>query len=667
MLPPDLRAAVAQQRWRRRHVLDAITIVRRQTKVDATTGAPERGSLRSTRVLCSGNRLTGGLRLHDRLTPREAALLASAVCSVRRIGLHRNRGPGAVRCRLLDDQGGDVTSVWARWLLGTKDLDQRPAGEPPSVPSTPMPPGQYVVTYRLILQAPALLSSVGNDAATVETLGFVSGASLLGAMVARWLRSHAAPDPAVDPAFRCLFLDGTVRWLHAYPEGGGERRLLPLPRSIVVDKTDEQRAFDLAGQEEPDPDVEWMAPRSMGFVGFNEDHTEIRGRAVALASRLHHQRDREAGRPTEANLFSYVAIDAGERFVGHVLCEDGEAATAVQELLAGGPVEVGRSRTATYGGRAAVEILHTDAADRWLEATPVTQGSEETPTRIVVTLLSDYLGRGSDGQPDPMALMKDLAPALGDGVRLLARFVAGRVVGGYVSKWRMPRPSHPALAAGSVLVFDAPEVNLAGITTLRWNGIGERCPEGFGRLAFHWHGTDAGALEARNESPYVQSPAAHDAASSPEFRRVEARLLRMEIQRALAQRAADEARLVRHKPPPALVSRLRARVRTAATALELVTFLHAADGKRAGRALDRARRGNKTWREWLLEVAGQANGGDPSWLPADLVVRLEQAGFHPRTIDAVEHWELLRTHLDTILEAMRRAAQAAARTGRGMA
>jgi hypothetical protein len=122
-LPDDLRAALAADKGiTPSQVLAALTTIRRQTSVDAVTGAPEDGSLRAVRAVVRGVMLVAPLDLHlpdaeglekgisgegqalpePLPTPQERAeaLLAACALAVRRGGLSRNRGRGRLALRL---------------------------------------------------------------------------------------------------------------------------------------------------------------------------------------------------------------------------------------------------------------------------------------------------------------------------------------------------------------------------------------------------------------------------------------------------------------------------------------------------------------------------------------------------------------------------------------
>lgn len=99
-LPHDLVNAVRSQETPREQVLASLTTIRRQTAIDAESGAPEQGSLRAFRVLLRETPLIAELDFETAPSDRTLALLAACVLSVRRGGSVRNRGRGRLQLLL---------------------------------------------------------------------------------------------------------------------------------------------------------------------------------------------------------------------------------------------------------------------------------------------------------------------------------------------------------------------------------------------------------------------------------------------------------------------------------------------------------------------------------------------------------------------------------------
>jgi hypothetical protein len=115
-LPALLRRAihdeVVRNEWTRDDVIHALTVVRRQTAVDAKTGVPDPHTLRATRVILRETSFEARLDFARRLEDPEKGWLAACVLGLRRAGVARNRGRGRLVASILDQTGDDVTRSW---------------------------------------------------------------------------------------------------------------------------------------------------------------------------------------------------------------------------------------------------------------------------------------------------------------------------------------------------------------------------------------------------------------------------------------------------------------------------------------------------------------------------------------------------------------------------
>jgi CRISPR-associated Csx10 family RAMP protein len=390
------------------------------------------------------------------------------------------------------------------------------------------------IVYELTLKSAALLTCDGTDANTVTTWPFVPGRTVLGALAGRWLarQGGSVSDPAASDLFRRLFLSGNTRFLHAYPAPDGVR-LLPAPHSLFVRKSSEvddkelyERAltYPLTESSSVGREVEQEFKKAdRCFIRMEGDQVVSYQPATRL--HMHHQRDRAKGRPTTNTgaIFHYEAIQAGERFIG-AMEVDGEESEQTEDcalltaLLSDGPLLLGRSRGAEYGGQAEVKILPLKS---WAEVSQKHTGSAESPPSdvLAVTLLSEYLGRDAvTGVLTPDAFESELRrefQSLGGELGSLQRsFVERQHLSGYVSVWRMPQPTVQVLAAGSVFVFSVNKPlseQRPGSPVLT---LGERRAEGCGRVALHWPGllqTDSARFSLRKNSSPAPRPMASKA------------------------------------------------------------------------------------------------------------------------------------------------------------
>lgn len=134
LLPGPLRRGVAPQvrAWRAAQeqeaappaealapedVLGALTTIRRQTAVDALSGAPEDRSLRALRLVVRGLVFCAVLTFERAPGLAALALLDASALGLQRLGQGRNRGRGRVRCTLLDGTSARLSGLYAGPLL----------------------------------------------------------------------------------------------------------------------------------------------------------------------------------------------------------------------------------------------------------------------------------------------------------------------------------------------------------------------------------------------------------------------------------------------------------------------------------------------------------------------------------------------------------------------
>ena len=140
-LPADFRMAVEQEyapllemssqtrerEWgrKRRTYLENFTALRRQTAMDAQTGAPLRNTLRTRRIIVRQTIFVAELDFREapqnlKKQDMEKWLLATCVKGFRRAGTGRNRGLGHLQAELFDHQpfslDGTVEAVTDQWF-----------------------------------------------------------------------------------------------------------------------------------------------------------------------------------------------------------------------------------------------------------------------------------------------------------------------------------------------------------------------------------------------------------------------------------------------------------------------------------------------------------------------------------------------------------------------
>lgn len=516
--------------------------------------------------------------------------------------------------------------------------------------------------YTLSLRAPAVFSSLGGDRNSSRTLPFIPGTALRGAT------AFGLGGPGLDAQrreqFRTVILDGTVRFLNAYPRAGG-RRTLPAPTSLRIDKdsaaglADALGVWDLAAftGEPGEDDTAWP---EASLSALMEPFVSI-GAAQPLrvdparGGRIHQQRDRLHGRAWKEEregsevahgaIFAYEFLDAGQEFDGLIQFYAKDQQTcdmlmATVKNVLGSQILLGRSRRAGYGGDATISWGR--ARDREVQGSGVISADLPSNTEFRALLTSPCITRDPDtGQIDPTRFADEIVEILGGRADVVRRRWNFELVGGFNRKWRLELPQALACAAGSVLVLrtKAP-IPFDDLLDLEHAGLGERVVEGFGRVVF----LDAPSQKLSLRIPPTPSPVAPKSSPSELVRFVEGRILDAAIERAVQEEAVRLAEHAKSPPSTSLLGRLRTATRAEPeVALRTLQAWLALEGphrlkRTALEQLDRCRFGRgERLATWLREMSG---GQDLQPLAEPLRLdALAQRWHVVSEATASEHWE----------------------------
>ncbi len=476
--------------------------------------------------------------------------------------------------------------------------------------------------FTLSLRAPAILNVVGGDPNSAATLGYIPGGAIRGTLAGRLGDPESRKESR--PLFQSLILDGSVCCLNAYPLDDGRRRTLPASTSLRSSK-EADRHLDLAafeGQDQatwPEDSVtvfpwRYVSLTSAQPVGINAE----------IGSRIHHQRDRQRGRAwTETRngrefphgaIFTYEYLQPGQTFGGliQVLAADeaecGQRINQIQEILKG-PIRLGRSRRAGYGGEA--EINWGSVQQREVSGEGVISKDLQPGDLFRLLLTSDCIVRDPrTGQIDPASLPELLRSRFGGRVTLCRLRWAFDLAGGFNQKWRMELPQARTVAAGSVLLLRAEErIPIDDLQALEHEGIGERRTEGFGRFTFLEVPVQQVKI-LRAAKSQVQKPSS----TAPELVAfIERRLLQSAVSREIEQLALTVAGRASRIPSPSLLGRLRVplRAQPAGALQTLAEWLGSGDCALRRPAQDQLRRcridpgtGPLSLATWLKDLVG---------------------------------------------------------------
>ena len=407
-------------------------------------------------------------------------------------------------------------------------------------------------------------------------------------------------------------------------------RLTPVPHSIREFKDTEGVVDFVEGISENIPPTKRLDPQyakiSFGLLGTQ---------AVKTERNYHHARaskNRRVGRALGAEIpdggafFTYEAIQAGQSFQGAVLGTESDLTDLKTWLQGLKTVRIGRSRSAQYG----------EAAFEWIDSVPLVLrervewdgfDTQQTPPHsdasLIVTTLSPLLTVNDNGHPDVRFPHQELADALevdASALKLSASYTRTERVGGYHTHLRLPRQQWPAIAAGSVFVFelgsDVIEACQARFTQLEHDGLGLRKGEGYGRIAVNRHGH----LGLETEQP-LDDP---DNANVPNRPGSEVPQALLELLRGIVQTrcmaemqeiAQTVASQIESVPSNSLLGRLRLFLQqTPAVAVERLGDLR------------------KPAKDGLTNCRINTRGLGISWLPNTLYALFEKAWNEPQTL-----------------------------------
>jgi CRISPR-associated protein Csx10 len=356
------------------------------------------------------------------------------------------------------------------------------------------------ITFLLHTQQPILATSLQGDPNSDVSYPYIPGSMIRGVLISRYQKLYSPSETNIleNDNVKRLFFNATTRYLNAYLfDRERLKRTLPVPMCLYKDKIKGlENVCDFSQIKvinRPDNFSPKRLEESFCIVEYGSLLLYSEKRRI----NIHNQRNRQKGKGIEGSgaVFRYDAIDTGQTFQAVVICDHNEDAEIIQSLLQGKNSEfldvwLGGSQSAGYG-HVKVELLTDEYdSDEWDELKISYEERSDRHKNLTITLLSDTILRDEWGQPssNPERFTELISSALSIELKHIDTYASSKVVGGFNRKWGLPLPQTPALAAGSVFVFEIPQTQLKSqqVRNLEVQGIGERRAEGFGRIALNW-------------------------------------------------------------------------------------------------------------------------------------------------------------------------------------
>lgn len=377
------------------------------------------------------------------------------------------------------------------------------------------------LTLKIQLIEPVLVNQLGGgDPNSAIGFDFIPGSAIRGAIIGKYLKGKHID--ANDSEFQRLFLNGSVRFLNAYPQTGINGRSLPTPVSWHKNRDDEKTIIDFAIQD-VDVNKTWKGVSEPFCFSQEEDgnyQTWLYDPDTQI--KIHTARaDRQKATEGESTIFRYESLNSGHFFSGAILADKDSDLCILKTLLEDdSSLSIGKSHLSGYG-KVKIETAIID----WIGYKPIGDDAENC---LTVTLLSDAIIR--DSTTGTYITSIDSAINLSNLKTKKKAFVKSRIIGGFNRKWNLPIPQTIAIQAGSVFVYDYDKEFHEHLKQLEAIGIGERRAEGFGRFAINWN-----QMEEIKVQPSVSSP------SSPEPLSKESEILAARMVNRMMRSKLDQA------------------------------------------------------------------------------------------------------------------------------
>lgn len=367
------------------------------------------------------------------------------------------------------------------------------------------------IMLTLRLRSPLALHRSRSSVQYVETLDYIPGTTLRGALAEAYLAEHGTPDDV----FQALFLSDRVFYGDLWP-ALSDRSTVLIPATAQACKryglTHKASFRDSLLDALPEEQGEIMCSQCTEpldrVTGYLRMADPIEPLSVRCRLRVNTAIDRGTGSVAREMLFTRHTLvskrkgdDGGELFFrGPIGLADPGLQSELSPLLAAGShlfLGAGRSR-----GLGEVEVVEwkrnspgETLEERWrlFNETAKQAGGDADKRYFSLTLPSHLALRNNLLRP----VLEEIGHhhfGLPDGVEWVryqdsdqpVRFLNTVTVPGWNAAQGLPKPDTVALARGSVLFFQCDasleEAVCARLSEIEAEGFGDRCNEGFGRV-----------------------------------------------------------------------------------------------------------------------------------------------------------------------------------------
>lgn len=330
------------------------------------------------------------------------------------------------------------------------------------------------LTYFIDTLEDVKLAKTASKGSTETSMDYISGSSLRGAYIYRYINKYGVSD-INEGIHKEKLLRGGIKFLNAYP-ASGETRCIPFPRCYYSTK-EEMKSIDkeltiTSGFNLPKDKV-YENVRMAEFVSLEKDKYQLV--KVKKKANLHINKSMR-----DNKLFRYEAIEKGQTFKGIIKVEKPEYADEIISLLENTVFYLGGSKGSGYGK---CRFYSFNGADVNPEFDQIANRTDFNGTLYLIAL-SDIIYRSKLGEYKTIIEDSCIKEALGlEDVELENSMIETKDITTFNNKWGCNLPQIMGIKAGSVFKYSyTGDLKKDKLKSFIDRGIGERKVDGFGRF-----------------------------------------------------------------------------------------------------------------------------------------------------------------------------------------
>ena len=435
----------------KQRIVELNTDIRYQTAVDEESGVAKENSLRSIRVLESGNVFEAFIECDKEV---EEKILEKCIKLLTHMGNNRTRGLGEIKCSIIDDKNDNK----AKYNEDIETLNEEK---------------EYEIELLLKAESNIMVSKQLSEV----TENYIPGSNIMGSIANKYIKDKKIDNfDNIDEKFINLFLNGKVIYSNAYiTEKDGKLEYYPAPLSYSkvknMNKVYHNKMIDV--NEE-----------NIQLSNFGDKFVTLTGenyiKEVLTSENYHHQRakDLSIGHVSEGKdggtFYQFLSIDQGQYFKTKIIGKGKELNEILKYIKIDEILRVGKSKAAEYGKLRVVNNLKTEIKE-----------TEKTYSKFAVILTSPLILFDENKvqiAKDKNTLINKLKETFGiENLKVTKAFIGYSEESGFNAIWKMPKEQVVSYASGTTIVFESE----SPVKLKEKYILGERINEGYGQLVIY--------------------------------------------------------------------------------------------------------------------------------------------------------------------------------------